>query len=146
MFFQELSSIFKKKNLLLTAAFGAGKDTIDAAYDVAGLSVYLDYIHMMCYDYHGSWDQRTGANAPLRSADVLNVEFTINYMIKLGAPPEKLVIGLPLYGRTFLLPDPLLMRTLDDPKLGIDAKNIGFQGPLIKENGFMGYNEVNFKV
>lgn len=57
----------------MTAAFGAGKDTIDIGYDVAGLSVYLDYIHMMCYDYHGAWDQKTGANAPLKSADDLNV-------------------------------------------------------------------------
>ncbi|RZC36518.1 Glyco hydro 18 domain containing protein [Asbolus verrucosus] len=61
-------------------AFGAGKDTIDVAYDVQGLSVYLDFIHMMCYDYHGAWDQKTGANAPLTSSDVLNVEFTINLM------------------------------------------------------------------
>lgn len=62
-------------NYLLTAAFGAGKDTIDIAYDVANLSKYLDYVHLMCYDYHGAWDLRTGANAPLKSqqGDVLNV-------------------------------------------------------------------------
>lgn len=58
---------------MLTAAFGAGKDTIDVAYEVAGVSAYLDFIHMMCYDYHGAWDQKTGANAPLKSDDVLNV-------------------------------------------------------------------------
>lgn len=71
--FKELRAAFNKFNYLLTAAFGAGKDTIDIAYDVAGLSVYLDFIHMMCYDYHGAWDSKTGANAPLRSSDVLNV-------------------------------------------------------------------------
>lgn len=39
-----------------------------------GLSVYFDFIHMMCYDYHGSWDQKIGANAPLRSSsDELSV-------------------------------------------------------------------------
>ena len=70
---QELRAVFNKFNLLLTAAFGAGEDTINIAYDVAGLSVYLDYIHMMCYDYHGTWDGRTGPNAPLKSSDVLNV-------------------------------------------------------------------------
>lgn len=74
---QELKAAFRKHNLLLTAAFGAGKDTIDIAYDVAGLSVYLDYIHMMCYDYHGAWDKKTGANAPLRSNDDLNVVSTL---------------------------------------------------------------------
>lgn len=70
---KELRAAFSKYNLLLTAAFGAGKDTIDIAYDVAALNVYLDYIHMMCYDYHGTWDLKTGPNAPLKSADFLNV-------------------------------------------------------------------------
>lgn len=46
------------------------------AYDVEGLSVYLDYIHMMCYDYHGAWDKQTGANAPLKGTDTLNVVST----------------------------------------------------------------------
>lgn len=57
----------------MTAAFGAGKDTIDVAYDVPNLSHYLDYVHLMCYDYHGAWDQKTGANAPLHAHDVLSV-------------------------------------------------------------------------
>lgn len=68
-----MRAAFNKYNFLLTAALGAGKDTIDVAYDVPSLSVYLDYFHMMCYDYHGAWDQKTGANAPLKSQDVLNV-------------------------------------------------------------------------
>lgn len=57
----------------MTAAFGAGKDTIDGGYDVEGLSLYLDYMHIMCYDYHGAWDKQTGANAPLKSQDTLSV-------------------------------------------------------------------------
>lgn len=142
MLLQELRAAFDKYNFLLTAAFGAGKDTIDVAYDVKGLSVYLDFIHMMCYDYHGAWDQKTGANAPLRSSDVLNVEFTVNYMIKLGAPPNKLVLGVPLYGRTFLLPEIYFEDSGRKPKLGAVAKNLGFQGPFTRENGFMGYNEL----
>ena len=24
-----------------------------------------DYVHVMCYDYHGKWDKKTGHNAPL---------------------------------------------------------------------------------
>lgn len=140
--FQELRSAFRKHNLLLTAAFGAGKDTIDIAYDVEGLSIYLDFIHMMCYDYHGAWDLKTGANAPLHSDDTLNVEYSINYMLKLGAPAKKLVLGIPLYGRTYLLTEPYSRKSSRKPKLGTVAQNLGFQGPYTRENGFMGYNEV----
>lgn len=70
---QELRSAFSKHKLLVTAAFGTGKDTIDIAYNVADLSYYLDFIHLMCYDYHGTWDEKTGPNSPLRSSDVLSV-------------------------------------------------------------------------
>ncbi|CAG9854412.1 unnamed protein product [Phyllotreta striolata] len=139
---KELKAAFKKHNLLLTAAFGASKATIDVAYDVLGLSVYLDYFHMMCYDYHGAWDKKTGANAPLRSSDTLNVEYTINYMLSLGAPPQKLVLGIPLYGRTFLLTEPVLETSKRKPKLGAPALNTGFTGPYTREGGFMGYNEI----
>ncbi|XP_066255008.1 probable chitinase 2 [Euwallacea similis] len=143
---KELKAAFRKYNLLLTAAFGAGKDTIDIAYDVEGLGVYLDFIHVMCYDYHGAWDQKTGANAPLRSTDVLNVEFTINYMMKLGAPMNKLVLGVPLYGRTFILPEPIEPGSVRKPRLGMASTSVGFQGPLTRESGFMGYNEICLEV
>lgn len=138
---KELRASFKKFNLLLTAAFGAGKDTIDIAYDVEGLGIYLDFIHLMCYDYHGAWDMKTGANAPLSSTDVYNVEYTIQYMKKMGAPLEKMILGLPLYGRTFLLPETSVTENRV-PKLGEVARNFGFQGPYTRENGFMGYNEI----
>ncbi|KAF2343374.1 Glycoside hydrolase family 18 catalytic domain [Trinorchestia longiramus] len=64
----------------------------------------------MAYDYHGKWDGVTGHNAPLYARDdeadpqrVLNVEFSVDYYINGGVPPSKLVLGLGLYGRTFLL-------------------------------------------
>ncbi|KAI4467570.1 chitinase [Holotrichia oblita] len=72
LFCKELRAAFNRFNYLLTAAFGAGKDTIDTAYDVRGLSKYLDFIHMMCYDYHGA-GERTRANAPLASSNMHNV-------------------------------------------------------------------------
>jgi len=74
---------------------------------------HLDFVHVMCYDYHGKWDRKTGHNAPLQprpdeqSQDLhLNVKYTIDYLIKRGAKPEKTVLGIPLYGRAFSLENP----------------------------------------
>ncbi|KAG7312758.1 hypothetical protein JYU34_001135 [Plutella xylostella] len=49
---------------------------MDAAYELSKLSRFLDFIHMMCYDYHGTWDGVVGANAPLTGLseeDVLSI-------------------------------------------------------------------------
>ena len=82
----------------------------------------------MCYDYHGKWDKKTGHNAPLHSrptespADhLLNVEYTLAYLIKRGAKPEKTVLGVPLYGRAFTLANP------NSNKIGAPAKDTAFQ-------------------
>ncbi|CAL5328055.1 unnamed protein product [Camellia sinensis] len=57
----------------------------------------------MCYDYHGSWDTSAmGAQAALFDP---NSNITTSYglwsWIKAGLPPSKLIMGLPLYGRTW---------------------------------------------
>ncbi|XP_055378605.1 probable chitinase 2 [Condylostylus longicornis] len=131
---KELRSEFNKHNLILTSAIGASKTVIDQAYDVRTLSKLLDFMHIMCYDYGGSWDRKVGANAPLAGDGPLNVMFTIEYLIKLGASPSKIVMGLPFYGRTF--------KTQFDGYYGDAADDVGFQGPYTKENGFLGYNEI----
>ncbi|XP_073964913.1 probable chitinase 2 isoform X1 [Choristoneura fumiferana] len=138
---KELKEAFEPHNYILTAALGAGKDTMEAAYDLPKLSRYLDFIHMMCYDYHGTWDGVVGANAPLKGVDqdTLNVEFTIKYMLAHGVSPYKMVLGLPMYGRTFILQNP----AEDKVEFGrTPVKNVGFKGPYTREAGFMGYNEI----
>lgn len=103
-FLQELSSVLKSRGLLLTAAISADKATIDAAYDIPEISKYLDFIHLMAYDYHGAWDKKVLPNAPLKCNDglcVVNIQsesdfltgfsgirilwsFSLNAMILLG--------------------------------------------------------------
>ena len=50
---------------MLTAAVSAGEGTIAHGYDIAAMSKPLDYVNLMAYDLHGSWEQMTGINAPL---------------------------------------------------------------------------------
>jgi len=64
---KELKEAFKPKRFLLTAAVPAGKRFIDHGFDIKSMSKHLDYINVMCYDYHGGWENKTGHNAPLYS-------------------------------------------------------------------------------
>lgn len=64
-FVKELSAAFKPRGLLLSSAVSPSKTVIDAGYDVPSLAKYFDWIAVMCYDYHGQWDKKTGHVAPL---------------------------------------------------------------------------------
>ena len=64
----------------------------------------------MTYDYHGgTWDDITGLNSPLygkHSANQSeenwkNANFSINFWISNGCPPNKLNLGLAAYGQIF---------------------------------------------
>ncbi|KAK0089665.1 hypothetical protein PV325_006088 [Microctonus aethiopoides] len=136
---KELRESMSQHNLLLTAAISADKKTIDIAYDISEISKYLDFIHVMAYDYHGSWDTYVAPNAPLKCDDELCAESSMNYLLKLGAPPEKLVLGLAMYGRTFILTSKL---NDSESPIGRPSLNRGFQGNYTREDGFMGYNEI----
>ena len=41
------------------------KEVIDAAYDVPSIARDLDWIAVMSYDYHGSWNKKTGHVSPM---------------------------------------------------------------------------------
>ncbi|XP_063623043.1 acidic mammalian chitinase-like [Cydia splendana] len=62
---KELKEAFAAKSYLLTAAVAVTQSNIDLSYDVTGLNEYLDYFHLMLYDFYGSWNTETGVNAPL---------------------------------------------------------------------------------
>ena len=64
---------------------------------------------------------------------------SISTLLFKGAPPEKLVLGLPLYGRIFKLRNTGGIVGFQKPTEGE-----GMQGPYVQEPGFWGYNEVRF--
>lgn len=66
----------------------------------------------------------TGANAPLYSTDSLSVSNTIDYYIKLGMPPEKIILGMGAYGRSWTL------NSAASNGMGSPANAPGLPGPV----------------
>jgi len=95
----------------------------------------------MTYDYHGHWDKKTGHVAPLydhSEADVayFNTNYTLNYYIRLGADPSKIIMGLPLYGQSFTLVNP------SNTGLNSPSSGVGEAGAFTRQGGFLAYYEV----
>ena len=66
------------------------------------LTQSVDYLIIMGYDYNGSWSSSTGAVAPLtHPSGGICVTKTINddYGVPLSNFPEKLILGVPYYGK-----------------------------------------------
>ncbi|XP_015179710.1 PREDICTED: probable chitinase 2 [Polistes dominula] len=127
------------QNSILTAAISANKKIIDKGYNISYISKYLDYIHVMTYDYHGSWDLKILPNAPLYSNNDESVNATVSYLLQLGAPAKKLVLGLPMYGRTYISNTKI---SPGENPTGMPCGKDGFNGSYTRQNGFMGYNEI----
>ncbi|XP_013788216.1 probable chitinase 10 [Limulus polyphemus] len=139
-FVRELREAFDQvqPTLLLTAAVSASKTIIDNAYDVPSLANNLDFINLMAYDYHGSWEKRTGHVAPLyqKLGDPLSANFSLTYWVQKGAPPHKLILGTPFYGRSFTL------ASSNMNGIGAPSNGGGKAGPLTKEIGILAYYEI----
>lgn len=98
----------------------------------------------MAYDFHGKWERETGHNAPLfaPSSDSewrkqLCVDNAASMWVRMGAPKDKLIIGMATYGRTFTLTNSNNLR-VNSP-----ASGGGKAGEYTKEGGFLAYYEVN---
>lgn len=146
MLLEDLSTAFRSRGLLLSAAVSANRVIVDLAYDVPSLTEYLDWIAVMTYDYHTSWEGETGHIAPLSiypgdSTPHLNANYSVRYWLDKGAPPEKLVMGIPTYGQSFTLSEtPRNTRAV--PGLHAKVSGPGEPGKLTRSAGFLAYYEV----
>lgn len=73
-------------------------------YDYKGLSEYADYLMIMAYDE--SWESPDSPVGPVASYSFS--EKSIQYAIEQGVPKNKIVYGLPFYGRIWKVDGPTL--------------------------------------
>ncbi|XP_076597018.1 LOW QUALITY PROTEIN: acidic mammalian chitinase-like [Chaetodon auriga] len=131
-----------RPRLMISAAVAAGKGTIDAGYEIAEMAKYLDFINVMTYDFHGTWESVTGHHSPLYKGSqdtgdhvYLNTDFAMRYWWDKGTPVEKLNMGFATYGRTFRL-------STQSSQVGAPASGGAAAGTFTREAGFWSYYEV----
>nr|WP_315172657.1 glycoside hydrolase family 18 protein [uncultured Flavobacterium sp.] len=88
---------------LLTIAAGADQLYINHT-DLKNASKYLDFINVMCYDFYNGWFYQTGHHANLYPSNQEkfggdSVSETIARYMDLGIPANKIILGIPFYGR-----------------------------------------------
>lgn len=117
----------------------------------------------MAYDFHGGWEDKTGHSSPLyahpdevdkelwnnvvssltplslpakHANHPMHQNFSIHHWIEKGAAPEKIVLGMGTYGRSFTL------QREEKNGLRSPAPQTGMAGPYTREPGSLGYNEI----
>ncbi|MFN8619955.1 MAG: glycoside hydrolase family 18 protein [Chloroflexota bacterium] len=75
-------------------------------YELAKVAGVVDWINLMSYDLHGSWDPTTDFGSPFHSDPVdpagsagASVRGSVADLRRHGVPAERIVVGVPFYGR-----------------------------------------------
>ncbi|KAM6929933.1 acidic mammalian chitinase-like [Lycodopsis pacificus] len=131
-----------RPRLMVSAAVAAGKGTIDAGYEIAEMAKYLDFINVMTYGFHGTWESVRGHHSPLYKGShdtgdhaSLNTDFAMRYWRDKGTPVEKLNMGFATYGRAFRL-------STQSSQVGAPTSGPAAAGAFTREAGFWSYYEI----
>ncbi|EFX90232.1 hypothetical protein DAPPUDRAFT_220226 [Daphnia pulex] len=137
-----LRDAFKPYNLLLTMAPSCSIKRAEVSYDIPGIAAAVDFVNFMAYDIHGSWENTVDHHAPLyrrdfeQGVDAVIISEAVDYWLSKGMPAQKLIFGLPSYGRTFRLAN-ASQTALLSPAIGA-----GPQGPYTGADGFLSLYEI----
>jgi chitinase len=102
------------KHYGLTVAIPGGNVNSSGSWQLRKVAGIVDWIDLMSFDYHGGWDALTNFNSPLAYDPFApavgngaldwtwNTGGTVLYFLLNGVPRDKLVVGIPFYGKEYV--------------------------------------------
>ncbi|XP_074580124.1 LOW QUALITY PROTEIN: nod factor hydrolase protein 1-like [Curcuma longa] len=106
---REAASTGRPRLLLTAAVYFASRFFLGdgRSYPVSQMAAALDWVNLMCYDFRGSWDtSATGEHAAWYDPNSnISGSYGVDSWVAAGMPRRQVVLGMPLYGRTWKLRD-----------------------------------------
>lgn len=144
---KELKSVFRPDNLIVSLTVLPNVNST-VYYDPRALAPHLDFIALHAFDFYTPQRNPKLADFPAPLYELIdrrndeNIDAWVKYWINNGAPANKIVLGIPTYGRTWQL---TADATVDQiPITGLDSP--GEPGPQTKEAGLLSYPEICNKI
>ncbi|KAH6819197.1 hypothetical protein C2S51_002800 [Perilla frutescens var. frutescens] len=131
-----------KPRLLLSAAVYYSADVlypVARTYPGEAIRRYLDILSPMCFDYHGGWEPNvTGSHALVYDKNSnVSTSYGVWAWRRDGVPSKKIVMGMPVYGRTWELKDP------NQHGIGAPAVGTGQGGGVLIYSAVLQFNAAN---
>uniref|UniRef100_A0A182MND4 chitinase n=1 Tax=Anopheles culicifacies TaxID=139723 RepID=A0A182MND4_9DIPT len=127
----------------VTIQVPADHTRFEVGYDQALLCESADYVHIAGYDLRGSWTGFADVHSPLKDRPHdqgiykgLNVQDGVESWLKSGCAPNRVVLGVPFLGRTYVL------RSSQQNGLGSPTSGPGPKGQHTYSEGYLGYFEI----
>ncbi|HYZ77332.1 MAG TPA: glycoside hydrolase family 18 protein [Gaiellaceae bacterium] len=102
------------KHYLLTVDGPAGNVNSSGSWELHDVAQTTDWINLLTFDFHGLWESWTDFNSPF-SLDpkeplvgggaiqsTWTTKGTVDYYLANGVPADKLVLGVPFYGKRYV--------------------------------------------
>lgn len=122
---------------ILSVAVKPTKYSCDG-YDITAITAHVDFITLLAFELHGTWEKVTGCHAPLFNSinSELNVDACVRFWTSEGASNEKIVLAIGTLGKTLKLKNPA------ENGLNAPIDGAGRAGLLTKLEGSLSYQEI----
>ncbi|GAW17403.1 hypothetical protein ANO14919_068600 [Xylariales sp. No.14919] len=108
-------------------------------FDIGNLTAAADWVNLLTYDLHGSWDSPEDQIGSFVYAHTNLTEITdaFNLLWRNNVPANKVNLGIGFYGRTFTLKD----HSCTSP--GCPFSAAGKKGPCTDTDGILSFKEIS---